>query len=285
MQLKDLKHIFHQELAPQYPKEEIDQFFYRTLAHHFKITPVYLTLNPEFSLKSDEVPTIYAVLDALKKNKPIQQILGITSFYGLDFLVDEHVLIPRPETEELVDWIINDFKTRPSGGTEIKILDIGAGSGCIAITLSKNIPNAQVSALDVSEKALTVARSNAQELSADVQFMQGDILKLSNLPDQYDVIVSNPPYVRDLEKEKMHPNVLAYEPHLALFVPDDNALLFYHKIAQLAVNNLKPNGALYFEINQYLGHLLKKELKEIGFGKVEKRCDIFGNDRMMKAKF
>ncbi|XLS30890.1 peptide chain release factor N(5)-glutamine methyltransferase [Flavobacteriaceae bacterium M23B6Z8] len=285
MQLKDLKHIFRKELQALYPKEEIDEFFYRAIEHYYEVKPVYLALNPEFSLKTDEIPVIYKVLNDLKNHKPIQQILGVAPFYGLEFNVNEHVLIPRPETEELVDWIIKDLKKNHSEETELKILDIGTGSGCIAVTLSKNWPNAKVTAFDISEKALDLARQNAKALKADVQFFQRDILKLENLTDEYHVIVSNPPYVRYLEKEKMRPNVLDHEPHLALFVPDDNALVFYQKIGRLAVNNLKPTGALYFEINQYLGKELREELQEIGFGEVEVRCDIYGNDRMIKAKF
>lgn len=284
MRLKALKKIFHEELDGQYSVNEVDTLFLRIIEHYFKITPVTLVLKPEFSLTNNEVPIVYKALDALKKNKPVQQILGCTSFYGLDMEVNEDVLIPRPETEELVEWILSDQVHLTNKTKAIRILDIGTGSGCIAVSLAKNFKNAEVTALDISEKALERASRNAKMQNVNVNFINKDILGMDKLEGSYDIIVSNPPYVRLSEKENMHANVLDYEPHLALFVPDHDALKFYKKIATLAKNNFKEKGVLYFEINQYLGKEVKALLQEIGFKKVMLRKDISGNDRLVKAQ-
>jgi release factor glutamine methyltransferase len=228
----------------------------------------------------------------LKKEKPIQYILGETEFYGLPFLVNVNTLIPRPETEELVEWIIKSTNYEIQS-TKLRILDIGTGSGCIAISLAKNIPNAEVSAIDVSEKALATAKKNAEINKIVVNFINVDILKINDLaelptsnfqlPTQFDIIVSNPPYVRNLEKAEIKPNVLEYEPHLALFVEDTDALLFYRKIANLAKENLSENGQLFFEINQYLGKETVELLEDLGFKNIELKKDIYGNDRMIRS--
>ena len=172
--------------------------------------------------------------------------MGKTSFYELDFEVNPNVLIPRPETEELVEWILESQKSKFKS-QKISILDIGTGSGCIAISLAKNLPKATVSAIDVSENALATAKKNAQNNSVNVSFINQDILETENLGQQFDIIVSNPPYVRNLEKEEIKKNVLDNEPHLALFVEDKDALIFYKKIANLALKNLTTNGILFFE--------------------------------------
>ncbi|WP_340198436.1 peptide chain release factor N(5)-glutamine methyltransferase [Ascidiimonas sp. W6] len=284
MLLKELKNIFHLELDQQYGVEEVDQFFYRTLEHYFDISKLFVALNPTLSLTNDEVPIVYKTLESLKNNIPIQQILGKTSFYGFDFFVTKDVLIPRPETEELVEWILKDIKNKKIKKSPIKILDVGTGSGCIAVTIAKNTASVEVTAYDISEKALEIAKKNAKNLQVPINFIQADILKIQDLPDKYDIIVSNPPYVREVEKNQMMLNVLDYEPHIALFVPDDDALLFYKKIAQLAVNNLQPDGALYFEINQYLGDELEEELRALGFLNIKRRKDLFSNERMVKAQ-
>jgi len=208
--------------------------------------------------------------------------LGKTSFYGLEFEVNSNVLIPRPETEELVDWIIRSTKYEVRG-TKLKVLDIGTGSGCIAISLAKNIPNAEVFAIDVSEKALATAQKNAESNQVNVTFLEKNILEIYDLEQHFDIIVSNPPYVRELEKQEIKKNVLDNEPHLALFVDDNDALIFYRKIAELAMKNLSPNGQLFFEINQYLGKEMIDLLEKMGFKNVELRKDIYGNDRMVKG--
>jgi len=200
----------------------------------------------------------------------------------LDFEVDSTVLIPRPETEELVEWIIQSQKSEMEV-ENLKILDIGTGSGCIAISLAKNIPKATVFAIDVSEKALATAQKNATINEVNVTFISKNILETEDLEQQFDVIVSNPPYVRELEKQEIKKNVLDNEPHLALFVEDNDALVFYRKIAELAQRNLSPHGQLFFEINQYLGKEMIDLLEKMGFKNIELRKDIYGNDRMIQG--
>lgn len=282
MLLKTYKTTFLQELSFLYDEKEIESFFYIILEsfHHKK--RIDLALNPEMEMDALQLLRWESVLAELKKEKPIQYILGETEFYGLPFLVNENTLIPRPETEELVEWII--VESRKSKVENLKILDIGTGSGCIAVSLAKNLPNAIVSAIDVSEKALNTVKKNAEINTVAVNFMFKNILEIQDLDEQFDLIVSNPPYVRNLEKAEIKPNVLAYEPHLALFVEDNDALLFYRKIAQLAKKNLTENGRLYFEINQYLGKETVLLLEELGFKEIVLKKDIYGNDRMISCK-
>jgi len=279
MEVKKYKALFQNELSPFFDAMEIDQFFYLTLEKRYQLKRVDLALNPNFEITVEEEQYWNSVLIQLKTQKPIQYILGETSFYGLTFLVNEYTLIPRPETEELVQWIL---ETNPTN-SQISLLDIGTGTGCIPITLKKNLPKATVFASDVSEKALEVATKNASMNQVDVTFLQNDILATTRLEQQFDVIVSNPPYVRELEKKEINTNVLQFEPHLALFVADNDALLFYRKIAQLAQEYLQPNGQLFFEINQYLGTEMIALVASYGFTEIELRQDIYGNDRMLRA--
>jgi len=279
MIVKKYKDLFQSELASFFDAMEIDQFFYLTLEKFHHLKRIDLALNPNFEINSDEIKEWDSVLMHLKKQKPIQYILGETSFYGLTFQVNEHTLIPRPETEELVEWILESNQKQ----SQISILDIGTGSGCIPITLKKNLPKATVFGLDISDKALEVTRRNALINDTTVTFLQKDILTTTVLEQKFDVIVSNPPYVRELEKKEINPNVLEFEPHLALFVTDNDPLVFYRKITQLANEYLQPNGQLYFEINQYLGAEMIALVKSYGFTQVELRKDIYGNDRMLKA--
>ena len=288
MLLKDLQHIFHKELDAVYGKEEVDSFFFICTEHYLDLPRFQLTLQPEFTLNKSETNTFFKVLEDLTQQKPIQYILGETEFYGLPFKVNESVLIPRPETEELVDIIIRS-NSELSEESQPKILDIGTGSGCIAISLAKNIPNAKVYALDVSDKALEVAKQNAKLNNVEVTFIEADILNerswdlvFEHL--EFNTIVSNPPYVRNLEKAEIKPNVLDNEPHLALFVEDDNPLQFYKAITNFAVNNLKPKGELFFEINQYLGNDTKQLLVDANFEAIELLKDLNGNDRMLKGR-
>lgn len=287
MKALDLKHIYHKELDAIYGKNEVESFFFLCTEHYLNVPRIQLTLEPEFTFTKSETDTFFEVLQYLKQQKPIQYILGETEFYGLKFKVNEHVLIPRPETEELVDWIIKTHSEQ-SEESQIKILDIGTGSGCIAISLAKNLPNTKIYALDVSEKALVVARKNAKINNVDIEFVEVDILneaswgvEFKNL--EFDTIVSNPPYVRNLEKAEIKPNVLDNEPHLALFVEDENPLQFYKAITKVAVKNLKPKGQLFFEINQYLGGETKQLLVDSGFKNVELRKDLNANDRMLRG--
>lgn len=283
MLLKSYKTTFLQELSTLYDAMEIESFFYIVLECFHNKKRIDLALNPEMEIDAVELLRWESVLVDLKKQKPIQYILGKTEFYGLKILVNENTLIPRPETEELVEWILQNPKLQ-SKDNSLNIVDIGTGSGCIAISLAKNLINAEVSAIDVSEKALTMAKKNAELNKVNVNFIYKNILETTDLGIQYDIIVSNPPYVRNLEKEEIKTNVLEFEPHLALFVEDNDALLFYRKIAQLALIHLSSNGCLYFEINQYLGNETVELLENLGFNNIELKKDIYGNDRMIMCK-
>lgn len=284
MNIKEYRTQFIQELTPIYDAGEAESFFYLILEEKKQLKRIDLALHPDLVFSEEEIGVWNAILEQLQQEIPIQYLLGKTSFYGLDFEVNAAVLIPRPETEELVEWILESQKSKVES-QKVKILDIGTGSGCIAISLAKNLPDATVFALDVSEEALATAKINAANNSVNVTFIHQNILETEDLLQQFDIIVSNPPYVRNLEKEEIKKNVLENEPHLALFVADNDALVFYKKIAQLAQKNLLPNGQLYFEINQYLGKEMVDLLEKMNFKTVELRKDIYGNDRMTKASF
>jgi len=282
MKIKDYRTHFIQELSSINDSGEAESFFYLILEEKRQLKRIDLALNPDLTFSNEEIQLWYSILDSLKKEIPIQYLLGKTSFYGLDFEVNLAVLIPRPETEELVEWIIK-CNSKIERLKDLKILDIGTGSGCIAISLAKNIVNAEVFAIDVSEKALATAQKNAEINQVKVTFLEKNILETDDLELQFDIIVSNPPYVRELEKQEIKRNVLDHEPHLALFVEDDNALVFYRKIAELAQKNLSQNGLLFFEINQYLGKEMLDLLEKMNFKNIELRKDIYGNDRMIRG--
>ena len=279
MTLKNYRNYFLEKLAALYDAVEAESLFAIALQELKGWKRVDLAMNPDAELSGDEIERWNNVLAQLGQQKPIQYIFGKTHFYGLKFEVNENTLIPRPETEELVEWIIHENKSKG----KISILDIGTGSGCIAVSLAKNLPDADVFAIDVSEEALAVAKHNAEGNNVKVTFWQKDILATEYLPQKFDIIVSNPPYVRNLEKAEIKPNVLEYEPHLALFVDDNDALLFYRKIALLAQSSLNEYGRLYFEINQYLGNETVDMLEQYGFKNVVLRKDIYGNDRMISC--
>jgi release factor glutamine methyltransferase len=297
MLIKNYKLNFIQELASLYGETEAESFFYIILENKNNLKRIDLALNIDLEFSEADTQVWNSILEKLKLEIPIQYILGTTSFFGLEFQVNENVLIPRPETEELVEWILsNNLKIQKS--KNLKILDIGTGSGCIAISLAKNLPNAEVFAIDFSEKALEIALKNALINEVKVVFIKTDILLIDDIKNfelfpqelttqnsqpitQIDIIVSNPPYVRNLEKHEIKKNVLDNEPHLALFVDDNDALIFYRKIAELAQKNLSENGQLYFEINQYLGIETYDLLQKMNFKNIELRKDIYGNDRMI----
>jgi len=283
MRIKQYRTQFIKELSPFYDAYEAESFFYLILENKHKLRQIDLALNHELTFSDADLAVWGGFLNELKKEVPIQYLLGKTNFYGLDFEVNENVLIPRPETEELVEWIINENK-KEKKSKKIKVLDIGTGSGCIAISLAKNLPNAEVYGIDVSKKAIETAKRNAINNNVDVTFMYLDILDTDVLTCNFDIIVSNPPYVRNLEKEEIKKNVLDYEPHLALFVDDNDALIFYRKIAALAKSGLKDDGQLYFEINQYLGKEMTELLEKMDFKNIELRKDIYDNDRMISCK-
>ncbi|MBL0739377.1 peptide chain release factor N(5)-glutamine methyltransferase [Flavobacterium sp. GN10] len=283
MKIKQYRTQFIKELAPFYDAYEAESFFYLILEDKHQLRQIDLALNHELAFGENDFVIWDELLKQLKKEVPIQYLLGKANFYGLDFEVNENVLIPRPETEELVEWIINE-NASPEKNKKIRILDIGTGTGCIAISLAKNLPNAEVFGIDVSKKAIETAKRNAVTNNVDVTFIFLNILETEEFTCQFDIIVSNPPYVRNLEKVEIKKNVLDYEPHLALFVEDNDPLIFYRKIASLAQNGLQKNGKLYFEINQYLGKEMIDLLENMSFQNVELRKDIYDNDRMISGK-
>jgi release factor glutamine methyltransferase len=284
MLLKEIKTIFHSELDVQYGTQEVASFFSLLIDHFLGLEKFVLILQPELVVSKEEETLLFKALSDLKQHIPVQHIIGETEFMDLLFKVSPVVLIPRPETEDLVHWIVDDFQS--ANKADLKILDIGTGTGCIPISLAKRLEGATISALDISSDALTIAQANAAKNEVTIDFYQGDILEgATTMPirSNFDIIVSNPPYVRELEKKEMHANVLEHEPDIALFVSDKDPLVFYRAIAIFAEKNLAKNGSLYLEINQYLGKEMILLLGEYNFKNIELRKDIFGNDRMVKA--
>ncbi len=276
MKIRDFRTLFVARLGQVVGLDEAQSIFNIALKNRTGMDRAQLALSPDKSFSTAQRADWEQILDRLCAEEPVQYVLGEAFFFGRRFAVNPHVLIPRPETEELVAWIASEAKP------DSAILDIGTGSGCIAVSLALELPGSEVSALDVSMEALKVARQNASALGARIQFIHDDIRGYAS-EEKYDVVVSNPPYVRHLEKAQIRDNVLKYEPHLALFVEDDDALLFYRLIAQFATRSLRPGGLLFFEINQYLAHETESLLREIGFVQIEVRKDIYGNDRMVRA--
>jgi release factor glutamine methyltransferase len=271
---------FREELKNTLSSSELEQTLQITLSHYFKLERVDLVLKKDDVLSDIDFQKINDVITAIKTNKPLAQIIGEWEFYGLSLKVNKHTLIPRPETEELVQLIIEE-----NSNDELSILDIGTGTGCIPLALKKEIPNAYLYAYDVSEEALKVAHENSIKNKLAVTFSKVDILadEAHGLKDKFDIIVSNPPYITNKEKALMHTNVLDYEPHLALFVDDTEPLLFYNAIANFAINHLNKNGKLYFEINEHYGNdvvqlLLNKSFKNVNIVK-----DINDRDRIVSC--
>ncbi|TPN82098.1 peptide chain release factor N(5)-glutamine methyltransferase [Aquimarina algicola] len=281
MDVKSLRDQFLADIIKQYDIEEARSFFYILTNKILKLSRATVAIHLDRILTAKELFHFDQAKIKLLAQEPIQYIVDETEFYGSLFYVDSNVLIPRPETEELVDWIIKDHLGVKE---KLRVLDIGTGSGCIAISLAKNLPGADVYALDISAEALKITQKNADNNNAKITCLQQDILQLNTLSMDFDIIVSNPPYVRVLEKQEMKANVLENEPSLALFVSDDDPLVFYERITALAIKNLKRSGNLYFEINQYLGEEMMQMIKNKGFDQVILRKDIFGNDRMIKVE-
>jgi len=280
--IKDILRFFRDELNDTYEKEELESIIAYCLEDFLNIKRAAISLNLETTVSESELLKFNFAIKDLKNHRPLQYVLGLADFYRLRFFVNEQVLIPRPETEELVHLIIQDNKlSAPS------IIDIGTGSGCIPVALKKNIPAAIVSAIDISESALYLAKRNAQKNEVDVYFFLKDILSPDENTEQqlskYDIIVSNPPYICFSEKEQMHKNVLDYEPHLALFVNDNDPLLFYKAICDFALKNLKVKGKIYFEINQSLAPETRDLLESKGFKNVELIKDLSNNYRILRG--
>ncbi len=281
MKLKRIQQLFQEELGAIYEKNEIDSFFFMLSEHFYAVSRIKLAVEPNYVIENQDL--ILKALFELKQERPVQYIIRKTEFYGLPFYVDDNVLIPRPETEELVAWIISEFKIQNS---EFRILDIGTGSGCIAISLAKHLQNAKVYALDVSKDALQVARQNAAMNNVHIEFLNHDILNLDPLVfggHKFDIIVSNPPYVREQEKVLMKANVLNNEPHLALFVKNENPLQFYEAIMSFSEKHLEKTGAIFFEINEYLGNDMIRLMHRHGVSEIKLKQDIQKKDRMLKG--
>ena len=277
--IKKVISFIKSELKNHYQQNEITSFVFLIFEHLFNYSKAQLHIFQDKEISEDIYLKITKIITDLKTFKPIQYIFGSTEFYNLPFYVSVEVLIPRPETEELVDWIITENKNR-----QIKILDIGTGSGCIAISLAKNLPKSKVTASDISEKALNIVHQNSKLNNIQIETIQLDILNLPNdFNDKYDIIVSNPPYITEKEKSLMHQNVLEHEPHLALFVPNESPLLFYNAITKFAKTHLNNNGKLYYEINEAFGNETITLLEQNDFKEISLRKDINNKDRMVRG--
>jgi release factor glutamine methyltransferase len=277
--IENILHYMHREIDLLYPKAEVDAMINQIFKHKLKFSRADIYLKSKTNVPKSMVVEIENIISELKKFRPLQYILGETSFYGLIFQVNEHVLIPRPETEELVEWVLMEH-----GNEKLKTIDLGTGSGCIPVSLAKNRNNWEVYALDISADALQLASENAIVNNVKVQFLLGDILDISTalLDLKFDLIVSNPPYVTMAQKEEMLPNVLNYEPHLALFAPENDPLIFYKKIAIFGKECLKRGGSIYVEINEAFPEQTKAIFQHVGFEVILKK-DIHEKYRMIKA--
>ena len=282
-------------LAERYGLDEARAIVRLVLGERFGLSMADILCDKVTELSADDRTDLEKMMLRLENGEPVQYVLGLTMFCGRHFFVKESVLIPRPETEELCRWMVEKREAR-NEERKTRILDIGTGSGCIAITMAAEMPDVQVSAWDISEQALAVARKNADSIGVKVNFEQVDVLNLSSASqsplsigrggggEAFTHIVSNPPYICDNEKIAMKPHVLEHEPHVALFVPDDDPLLFYRAIADFAIQSLKPDGWLYFEVNPLYIKELKTMLAEKGFENIEVKIDLFGKERMIRAK-
>lgn len=288
LEFKQIQNTFIDSLKQHYEPDEAGELFWLSAEHVLETNRLKLKLDSSFTFNERQAVAIRHILTELERGRPMQHILGYSWFLGQKFLVNDSVLIPRPETEELVTWILEDMQVVKRSQTPFHLLDIGTGSGCIAISLKKKAPfQIQVHAVDVSPDALQVAQKNAIALKAEVDFLQLDILQaelyVNELNQKFHVIVSNPPYITPVEKKEMHHNVVDFEPHAALFVDEEEPLIFYKAIATYAMGNLHEGGQLYFEINQYRGKELTDWLSENGFTDIVLKKDISGNDRMIRA--
>lgn len=283
-----------QQLKNIYEENEANNIAAMAMEHITQANKMERVQRQEELLNEKQLQQLTVIEQRLRQHEPIQYVLGEAWFYNMKLFVDKHVLIPRPETEELVYWIINDVKAKgldvfqrgsADATSQLKILDIGTGSGCIALALKNEIPRAEVWGCDVSEEALNVARRNGSELDIRVDFQGVNILDdaQQKLLPTVDIIVSNPPYIPLKDKNSMHANVLNHEPHLALFVPDNDALKFYKAIAHFAKKRLHANGLLYFEIHEDLGEAVVALLESEGY-QAELKKDMQGKERMVKAE-
>lgn len=279
MTLNSYKKCFNEQLQHLYDADEIKSMLTIVVHEVLGFSRVDFVLKDSERLNETQIVQLDSILSQLQQEIPIQYIFEKAYFYGYEFKVSPATLIPRRETEELVEWVLSEMNRQPE--KKWRVLDIGTGTGCIPITIKKEFPLAEVFAMDISTEALNIAKQNAENLNTSVIFIEQNILTTEQLA-LYDIIISNPPYVRNLEKAEIKKNVLDYEPHLALFVEDNDPLIFYRKITQLAQKSLTENGLLFFEINQYLGEEMQEMVLEY-FKTIELRKDLQGNDRMLKC--
>lgn len=274
--MMDYETLWHR-LTPLYEISEAKAIVRWVLDVRFGLSMADILCDKVNQLSADDQKELETMTQRLEKGEPVQYIIGMADFCGRQFHVAPGVLIPRPETEELCRWITQ--KNRPS---VLSVLDIGTGSGCIAVTLALEMPKAKVTAWDISDETLRIAQKNAQTLGAEVTFEHQDILNVS-LHDKYDLIVSNPPYIQPKERDGMGKNVLDYEPHQALFAPEEEPIIFYQRIGDFAWQHLKTGGVLYFELNPLTAHEVSDYLHHLGFSEIEIRQDQFGKQRFLKA--
>lgn len=277
-EVKRIAQIIYDELSGYYTQSEVSALTRIIATEMLGVAQMTYFLKDDVTLKAEQEAMLFNAIERLKKHEPIQYIQGYSDFCGLRYKVTPATLIPRPETSELVEWIASEYS-----GKTVNILDIGTGSGCIAISLAHKLPKSNVTAWDISTTALAVAAENSRNNSTEVTFERVDILSYEPKSAQFDIIVSNPPYIKENEKSAMHSNVLDWEPHTALFVPDSDPLLFYRTIAEKGLQMLAPNGTLYFEINRAHGAETMKMLADYGYSDIELRKDFADNDRMIKA--
>jgi release factor glutamine methyltransferase len=280
LNVQQYKNIILPLLEESFDEREAANLFKYTLEDYFRKR--YFDIK-DYQLSDDETEELNYIYEKIANHYPVQYLFHSAHFYGLEFYVDEHVLIPRPETEELTDWIIKD-----NPETSLAVLDIGTGSGCIPVVLKKYKPDWTVVALDISEEALAVAEKNAAKHQTEIHFIQADILTgqhAETLNRKFDIIVSNPPYIPMSERDKMSASTVLHEPHLALFVENDNALIFYEAIADFARTHLSENGKLYFELNEYNAEAAETMLLNKGFQDVVLKKDHAGKWRMLCARF
>ena len=275
--MKRIIKIINEGLSSCYTAGEVTALTRIIATELLGVSQMAYFLKDNITLTAEQEALLDNAIERLKKLEPIQYILGYSDFCGLRFKVTPATLIPRPETSELVEWIASE-----ATGSE-SILDIGTGSGCIAVSLAHKLPQSKVTAWDISHEAIAVATENSKANGQAVTFEQVDILAYEPTGEQFDIIVSNPPYIKENEKEAMHSNVLDWEPHTALFVPDSDPLLFYRTIAEKGLTVLKPGGRLYFEINRAHGKETMEMLESLGYAGIELRKDFAENDRMIRA--
>ena len=283
MTIRQITTELHRQLTGQYPETEIESFARILFRHYLDMTPSQTHLSHECELLPKIEKQIRKAIDELKKFRPIQYILGETEFYGLHFELSLDVLIPRPETEELVDCVVKEYDRN----ADLTMIDIGTGSGCIAVALATNFPNASVWAVDISEAALAVAQRNALKNRVKVNFLLGDVLENGLMgfePASIDTVVSNPPYIVPSEKEHLLPNVLEYEPHIALFTPENNPLIFYERIATFGLKCLKSGGKIFFEINETFPEKVADILQQNHYSNITAKKDINGKWRMVSGE-